>query len=268
MKLDHREPRCRRGARALLLAALLVASANAFAIDAAPAGVNVVIIDETQRGWDKGVLNRYGIPSRASRINKGAHAEALRQALGDQNVRMRLAVPTACPSAGTRDVCASVRVIKDVDLPGVVDETKGSTLLVLWPEAAYFPQQQLYLAYVDVDVLQQGKVVPGPFYVGYREWKCGHDCVQAAFEASAKELAAMVRYVLDLGPAARTLSVPAAWQGKPLVTSVGKWANKCATDVNHLRVVQEYGERFWLNDPAERTLLSVAWRGCNIFETS
>jgi hypothetical protein len=32
--------------------------------------------------------------------------------------------------------------------------------------------------------------------------------------------------------------------------------------------VNEYGERFWLNDPSERTLLSTAWRGCNIFETS
>ena len=31
------------------------------------------------------------------------------------------------------------------------------------------------------------------------------------------------------------------------------------------RVVREYGERFWLNDPSERTLLSAAWRGCNIF---
>ena len=268
MNFDYIEPRYRRGARALLLAALLGATANAFAIDASPAGVNVVIIDETQHGWDKGVLSRYGIASRASRINKGAHAEALRRALGDQNVRARLAVPTACPTAGTRDLCASVRVIRDVDFPSVVEETKNSTLLVLWPEAAYFPPDQVYLAYIDVDVLQKGKVVPGPFYVGYRDWKCGNDCVQAAFEASAKELAAMIRYVLELGPAAQTLSVPAAWQSKPLLTSVSKWANRCATDVNHNRVVREYGERFWLNDPSERTLLSTAWRGCNIFETS
>ena len=265
MNLDYREPRYRRGARALLLAALLCASINAFAIDAAPPGIDVVIIDETQRGWDKGVLSRYGIASRASRINKGAHAEALRQALGDQNVRMRLAVPTACPKAGTRDVCASARLIKDVDLPNVIAETKGGTLLVLWPEAAYFPQEQLYLAYMDVDVLRQGKLVPGPFYLGYRDWKCGNDCVQAAFEASAKELASMIRYVIDLGPSAQTLSVPAEWRSKPVVTSVAKWANTCATDFNDNRVVREYGERFWLNDPSDRTLLSAAWRGCNIF---
>jgi hypothetical protein len=252
----------------LLLAALLGAGAHAFALDAAPAGVSVVIIDETQRGWDKGVLGRYGIASRASRINKGAHAEALRQALGDPSIRMRLAVPTACPHAGTRDACASVRQIKDVDLPNVVDETKGSTLLVLWPEAAYFPQQQLYVAYLDVDVLLKGKVVSAPFYVGYRDWKCGNDCVRAAFEASAKELAAMVRYVIELGPAAQTLSVPAAWTSKPTVRSVAKWANKCATDVANNHVVREYGERFWLNDPSERTLLSTAWRGCNVFEPS
>ena len=112
MSLDHKEPRYLRGARALLLSALLGASAHALALDAAPASINVVIIDETQHGWDKGVLNRYGIASRASRINKGAHAEALRQALGDQNVRTRLAVPTACPQAGTHDACASVRLIR------------------------------------------------------------------------------------------------------------------------------------------------------------
>jgi hypothetical protein len=265
MSLDHKEPRYRRGARALLLAALLGASAHALALDAAPEGINVVIIDETQRGWDKGVLDRYGIASRASRINKGAHAEALRQALGDQNVRMRLAVPTACPSAGTRDVCASVRLIKDVDLPNVISETKDGTLLVLWPEAAYFPQDQLYLAYIDVDVLQKGKLVPGPFYVGYRDWKCDKDCVQTAFEASAKELASMIRYVIDLGPSAQTLSVPAEWQSRPVVTSVAKWANTCATDFNRHRVVREHGLRFWLGDPKERTLLSAAWSGCNIF---
>lgn len=265
MSLDNQGPRDRRGVRALLLATLLGVSAHALALDAAPEGINVVIIDETKRGWDKGVLNRYGIASRASRINKGAHAEALRQALGDQNVRMRLAVPTACPSAGTRDVCASARLIKDTDLPDVIAETKSGTLLVLWPEAAYFPQDQLYLAYMDVDVLHKGKLVPGPFYVGYRDWKCGKDCVQAAFEASAKELASMIRYVVDLGPSAQTLSVPAEWQSKPVVTSVGKWANTCASEFNKHRVVREYGERFWLSNPSERTLLSAAWRGCNIF---
>ena len=129
----------------LLMAALLGTGAHALALDSAPPGINVIIIDETERGWEKGVLDRYGIASRASRINRGAHAEALREALGDQNVRMRLAVPTACPTAGTRDACASVRRIKDVDLPDAIDEARQSTLLVLWPEAAYFPQQQLYV---------------------------------------------------------------------------------------------------------------------------
>ena len=252
----------------LLLAALLGASAHAYALDAAPPGMNVVIIDETRRGWDKGVLDRYGIASRVSRINKGAHAEALRVALGDSNIRMRLAVPTACPAAATGDACASVRLIKDTDLPNVVEESKGSTLLVLWPEAAYFPQEQLYIAYIDVDVLQKGKAVSAPFYVGYRDWKCSKDCVQAAFEASAKELAAMVRYVLELGPSAQTAAVPTAWQSKPTASNVTKWANSCAMNLRNHRVVREYGERFWLNDPAERTLLSTAWRGCNIFETS
>jgi hypothetical protein len=261
-----------RPQRALLMAAslmtaLLGAAAPAFALDGAvPPGMNVVIIDETDRGWDKGVLNRYGIASRASRINRGAHAEALREALGDGNVRMRLTIPTACPaSSSTRDLCASVRRVKDVDLPDVIDEARNSMLLLLWPEAAYFPQQQLYVAYLDVDVLQKGRVAPGSFYVGYRDWKCGADCVQAAFEASAKELAAMIRYVIELGPAAQTHAVPTAWQGKPVVTSVAKWANTCATDIKDARVVREYGERFWLNDPSERTLLSAAWRGCNIF---
>lgn len=265
MNPDHKESRSLRVASALLVAALLGAGAHAHALDTAQPGISVVIIDETERGWDKGVLDRYGIASRTSRINRGAHAEALREALGDPNVRMRLVVPTACPTAGTRDACASVRRIKDTDLQDVIEETKRSTLLVLWPEAAYFPQQQLYVAYLDVDVLQKGKAMPGSFYVGYRDWKCGDDCVQAAFEASAKELAAMVRYVLDLGPAAQTLSVPAAWQSKPVVTTVPQWANKCAAGVNDTRVVREYGQRFWLNDPTERTLLSVAWRGCNIF---
>jgi len=75
----------------------------------------------------------------------------------------------------------------------------------------------------------------------------------------------MIRYVVDLGPAAQTLSVPAEWQSKPVVTSDAKWANTCATEFNDNRVVRQYGERFWLSDPSERTLLSAAWRGCNIF---
>ena len=264
MNLEYRKSRYQWAARMLLAAGCLGGGAHAVALDGTPpAGINVIIIEETERGWDKGVLARYGVASRSSRVNKGA--DALRAALQDNNVRVRLAVPTACPNAGTRDACASVRVIKDVDLPNVLDETKQATALVLWPEAGYFPEQKMYAAYLDVDVVQKGKVVPGPFYVGYRDWKCGDDCVQAAFEASAKELAAMVRYVVDLGPAAQTSSVPAAWQSKPVVTSVNKWANTCATEFSDNRVVREYGQRFWLSDPSERTLLSAAWRDCNIF---
>jgi len=164
------------------------------------------------------------------------------------------------------DACVSVRLIRDVDLLAAISEAGGSTLLVLWPEAAYFPQEKLYLAYLDVDVIEQGKARPGPFYLGYRDWDCDDACVPTAFEASAKELAAMVRYMLQLGPTAQTRAVPASWQSKPLVPSVDKWANTCATKVADNRVVREYGERFWLNDPTSRALLSVAWRGCNIFD--
>jgi len=49
------------------------------------------------------------------------------------------------------------------------------------------------------------------------------------------------------------------------VTSVAKWTNTCATDFNRNRVVREHGARFWLSDPKERTLVSTAWSGCNIF---
>jgi hypothetical protein len=263
--MNHSESAPLHCARALLAVAMLGAGAYAFAEPAPPAPINVLIIDETERGWDKGVLYRHGIASRASAINKGPHAEALRKALGDDNVKMRLAMPTGCPASSTREACASVRRIADVDLPNVIAETKGSTVLILWPEAAYFPQEQLYLAYLDVDVLQQGKVVPGTFYVGYRDWECDAACVPAAFEASAKELSAMVRYMLDLGPAARTRSIPADWLRKPVVTSVDKWANSCATKLNKDRLIREYGERFWLNAPSSRTLTSAAWGGCNIF---
>jgi hypothetical protein len=248
----------------LLMAALLGMGAHAFAENAAPPTINVVVIDETERGIAKGVLDRYGLASHSSRLNRGPHAQALRETLGDANVLMRLVVPTACPAAGTRDACASVRRIKDVDLPDAIRETRNSTLLVLWPEAAYFPQQKMYAAYLDVDVLEKGKAVSAPFYVGYRDWKCDADCVTTAFEASAKELAAMVRYVLEMGPAAQTRSVPASWQSKPAVASTAKWSNVCATDFGNHRVVREYGERLWLNAPDERTLVSVAWRGCNI----
>jgi hypothetical protein len=248
----------------LIMAALLGMSGHSPAQDAAPPKINVVVIDETDRGIEKGVLDRYGLASRGSRLNRGPHAEALRETLGDANVRMRLAVPTACPAAGTRDACASVRRVKDIDLPDVIGETRNSTLLVLWPEAAYYPQQKMYAAYLDVDVLEKGKAVSAPFYVGYRDWKCDADCASTAFEASAKELAAMIRYVLEMGPAAQTRSVPATWQGKPAAATTSKWSNVCATDFGNHRVVREYGERLWLSDPGERTLLSVAWRGCNI----
>lgn len=248
----------------LLMAALLGMGAHAAAEDATPPQINVVVIDETDRGFERGILDRYGIASRASRFSRGPQLEALRQVMGGQDVRMRLVVPTGCPAASTRDECRTVRRVKDLDLPDVIRETRNSTLLVLWPEAAYFAREKMYAAYLDVDVLENGKVVPGPFYVGYRDWKCDIDCVSTAFEASAKELSAMVRHVLDMGPAAQTRSVPAAWQNKPAVTSMPKWANDCAAEYDTYRVVREYGERLWLNDPTARTLLSAAWRGCNI----
>lgn len=248
----------------LLMAALLGLSAHAVAEDTAPRGFNVVVIDETERGAAKGVLDRYGIASRVLPLTKGAPAAALREALRDANVRMRLVMPTGCPTASTREACASVRRIKDVDLPDVIRETRNSTLVVLWPEAAYFPQEQRYVAYLDVDVLEKGKTVSNPFYLGYRDGNCDADCVTTAFEASAKELAAMVRYVVEMGPAAQTRGAPAAWQSKPAVATVSKWANTCATDVRSYHVVREYGERMWVSEPGERKLLSVAWRGCNI----
>jgi hypothetical protein len=252
--------------RALLAVALLGAGAHALALDdSPPAPLSVVIIDETDKGYDRGILNRRGIASRASAFNRGPHAEALYQALGDKDVRVRLAVPTGCPELSTLQPCANVRHVKDVDLPAAIAASGSGTLLVLWPEAAYFPGEKLFVAYLDVDVLQQGKVVPGTFYVGYRDWECDEHCVPTAFEAAAKELAAMVRYMIELGPVAQSKTVPAPWLNKPVVTSVGKWANDCATKLNNDRVVREYGERFWLNDPSNRTLISAAWRGCNIF---
>jgi hypothetical protein len=262
----HHQSLSLRCIRAVLTIVLLGAGAHALALDSArPAPLNVVIVDQTERGEKRAVLYRLGIATRASNFNKGAHAQALRQILGEEHPEGRLAIPTACPNAGTHDACANVRRIPDVDLPGVIAETKDSTLLIVWPEAAYFPQEELYLAYLDVDVLKNGKVVPGTFYVGYRDWECDVDCVPSAFQASAKELAAMVRYMLDLGPAAQSKSSPADWRSKPVVTSVGKWANTCATRYNKDRVVREYGQRFWLNDPSNRTLTSTAWVGCNIF---
>ncbi|HKU12917.1 MAG TPA: hypothetical protein VJQ52_00905 [Steroidobacteraceae bacterium] len=253
-----------RPLRALLMLALLGATLRAFAVDTAPAALNIVVIDETRRGWDKGVLSRYGIASRASTINHGPQAEALRKTLRDEEVRVRLTLPTGCPEGSTRDPCASVRHIADVQLPDVIRETRGSTLVVLWPEAGYIPNEKLYVAYFDVDVLQNGKALPGAFYLGYRDWQCDESCVPAAFEASAKELAAMVRYLLELGPAARTASL-SAWGSKPQASNVDKWANTCAGTLNTGHVVREYGERFWLGDPRERRLVSAAWRGCNIF---
>jgi hypothetical protein len=250
----------RRAVRVLVAIALLGAGAHAFALDPAEPSINVVIIDETKRGWDKGVLDRHGIASRVSAINKGEHADALRALLHDQNIKMRLATPTGCPNLSTRDSCASVRRIKDVDLSAAIAEAKGGRLLVLWPEAAYFAQEHRYLAYVDVDIIENGKARPAPFYLGYHDWECSAECVPSAFEASAKEISAMVRYLLETG------ATPASWQTKPVVTTVDKWANTCAKKFEDNRVVREYGERFWLASPKTKTLTSTAWRGCNIFD--
>jgi hypothetical protein len=266
--MNHSQSNLSKCARALLVVALLGAGSHALADAApapAPAPIDVVIIDETDKGYDRAILYKRGIASRASAFNKGPHADALYKALGDENVRVRLAAPTGCPTQGTLEPCANVRRIKDVELPAAIAAAKGGTLLILWPEAAYFKGEQLFLAYLDVDVIQKGKVVPGTFYVGYRDWECDEHCVPTAFEASAKELSAMVRYMLELGPVAQSKAVPAPWLSKPLVTSVDKWANSCATKLNKDRVVREYGERFWLNDPSSRTLTSGDWGGCNIF---
>jgi hypothetical protein len=122
----------------------------------------------------------------------------------------------------------------------------------------------MYAAYLDVDVLEKGKVVAAPFYLGYRDDECDAACVATAFEASAKELAAMVRYIVEMGPATHPQRAPAAWQTQPAVAAVSKWANDCSTDLGSYHVVREYGERLWVNEPGERKLLSVAWRGCNI----
>jgi hypothetical protein len=262
--MNHPQFQHWRCARALFAVILLGTGAHALADTAAPAPLKVVIVDLTERGERWNTLYRLGIAARASNFDRRAQ-DAFHKIVDEDHAEARLAIPTGCPDAGPYDECASVRRIPDIDLPKAIAEANGSTLLVLWPEAAYFTQDQLFVAYVDVDIIKNGKVVPGTFYVGYRDWQCDEHCVPTAFEASAKELSAMVRYMLDLGPAGQTQSVPAAWKSKPVVTSVDKWANTCATEFKKERVVREYGQRFWLNDPANRTLTSTAWVGCNIF---
>jgi hypothetical protein len=250
----------------LTLGALTLHTQSSYA-QAAQAPLSVIVIAETKRGWDDGVLSQHGLAAHSSSLNKGPMGAALRTALHDENPLARMVVPTACPSAATREACPNIQFIRDVDLDAAIDQAKTSTIVVLWPEAGYSEKEQLYMAYFDVDVLERGRLRTGSFYLGYREWHCGADCVAAAYEASAKELAAMVRFVLAMEPGSRTNAPPAAWQGKPLVKDVHQWANSCATDLRDNRVIREYGERFWLNEPGARSLLSAAWRGCNVFES-
>jgi hypothetical protein len=53
MRFDHTEPRHRRGVRALLLTARARRRVGTRSLSMPRRRINVVIIDETSRGWDK-----------------------------------------------------------------------------------------------------------------------------------------------------------------------------------------------------------------------
>jgi hypothetical protein len=68
--MKHSQSNSGKCARALFAVALLGTGVHAFAADPTPgAPINVVIIDETDKGYDRAILYKHGIASRASAFN-------------------------------------------------------------------------------------------------------------------------------------------------------------------------------------------------------
>jgi hypothetical protein len=236
--------------------------------DAAPPVV-VLVLNHTYKGDKKRVLADFGIPRYSGPFGFGPLEESVRQALGRTDLYGPLLAPTVCPGAHIEDACPAVRTIDDVKLPEAIAALKPSRIVLVRPRAAYYKKAQAFHAGFDVHVLAEDGHRMNTFSIRYVDWHCDVACVQTSYAAAARELAAMFRYMLEVDIGYRTNAVPAAWREKTLLKDFAQWSNDCVEDTGSERIVRQYGLRLWLNPlqtPNELALVSLSWRGCNIFD--
>lgn len=246
---------------------LLGAAECAGAATKPPQPLEIIVVVETKAGRNNHALHELGLKQVWYFTGAAESSIALGKVLGRESYLAQVLVPAACPGAGTRDGCEHLRVRKDVDLEQALAETPAPMALIVLPQAGYDEEHRLYYASLQVNVVGEDVETTRYFQLSYREWHCDRDCVEATYEASAKELAAMIRYMLGVEFGYRVKEWPEAWQDKPRLKGIAKWANECEPDLDNMRVIREYGERFWLSSRAGRFLRSAAWGGCNVFDS-
>lgn len=238
------------------------ATANAPNAEPAPPFV-LLVINQTFRGERENVLGSLGIPRYRGWSTLKKLERDLQRAIGRSDLYGSLLAPTVCPGTTVQDACSAVRMIDDVQLPEAIAALKPSRIVLIRPTTGYWKLSRHFFADLQVHVLDQDGQRVKTFSVGYIDWHCDVFCVETSYAAGARELAAMFRYMLDVDIGYRS-DVP-AWRNNPRLKGFAQWSNRCADTSEYDRIVRRYGERLWLNQ-AGLTLVSLAWRGCNIFE--
>lgn len=229
----------------------------------------ILVLRLTYRGQKQRVLENLGI-SRFPNTSKSL-VENLERALDRTDIYGPFLAPTVCPGARVDDACPAVRMIDDVKLPEAIAALQTSRIVLVRPYLAYFEKHEYFSASFAVDLLGENGRRENTFAVAYYDWRCDVACVQTSYPAAAVELAAMFRHVLEVDIGFRTKAVPAAWREKSRLKDFAPWSNRCTQDTDNYRIVRKYGERLWLNpssflNPDIVALVSLSWRGCNIFD--
>lgn len=252
----------------LVMTALLLAGDQTAGAQPAPSALEVIMPVETVKGRRQRILPR-DWEHLAGRTDE-ADRKALESALGRKEVLAPLLASVACPAGTPPKACTPVRILRDINIESALAASTAPGVLLVWPRVGYVPEKRVYFARFHVDYhLPGGREPAKSFRVQYVEWNCGSDCVEAAFAASQTELAAMVRYMIDIEFSSNSRQAPPSWKGKPQLKKVAQWANQCvsrAERVENYRVVREHGERFWIGAPNRNVLASVPWRGCSTFD--
>jgi len=256
-----------RSIRPLSSLCLAALSLGAGAVATAAAPVDVILVVDTEPGAEQGVVREYGLDTFVYGAGSAERLANLQQALGAEEVVIPLVMRLACPAGTRREECYNFQATLDVDFGDALANVTAPTLIVVRPEVGYWSKERAYYARYWVDLFHDQPLTRvRSFRVGYFDWNCDVDCLRAAQEAAARELADMVSYMRGLE--FDDWGLPPSWEKLPKVRDFDQWSNDCPYGPAGARVVREGARRFWLGRKQgryEASLDSLAWTGCNSY---
>lgn len=249
---------------AALPGCLLSCGSAAIAQSSVPQFDHVIVVIETAKGSDKGVLEPLQLYFDAGAA-RSQQQTALLQALRMPELYSGLTLALACPQSVRYQRCRGMSVLRDVQVQRAINQMPNASILLVKPAAGIFADEPDYRATMQVVQLSPGGKtarVLKRFTVAYRDFACTGDCLKSAHDSAAQELAQMTHYMLNISFGPARDRNPPSWNALPAGRAVSRWTNGCVKSTGN--IVAADTPRAWVTSSADIPLLtSYAWSGCS-----